>query len=233
MLNTELGLTDVTRVVDGVLRSRRTLRAYRPDPLPRTLLQDILEVAATAPSNSNTQPWHVHAVAGEAKAALGADLVAAFRENTLPPSPHFPVPLPDEFAQRQQDFGARYYTALGIDATDTAARTRQTERNFSFFGAPVGLIFTIDRRLAPHSWLDLGLYVQNVMIAACARGLGTCPQVSFARFHPVIARHLPLRETELTVCGMSIGYPDREAAVNCMAMPRRSVAEFARFVGLD
>ncbi len=228
---TEHSTADRARVVDAVLRSRRTLRAYKPDPVPRALLEDILDVASSAPSNSNTQPWQVHALAGAPKEALGAALVAAFRENTLPPSPHFPDPLPEAHAQRQRDFGARYYQTLGIDVADMPGRMRQTEKNFRFFGAPVGLIFTIDRRLAPHSWLDLGLLVQNVMIAATARGLGTCPQVSFARFHPVVAQHLALTEHEQTVCGMSLGYPEREEPVNRMAMPRRGVHEFANFDG--
>lgn len=218
-----------TRVVDGVLRARRSLRAYKPDPVPRAMVEEILDVASRAPSNSNTQPWHVRAVAGAHLAALGAALVNAYRENTLPPSPHFPDPLPDAYAQRQRDFGAVYYKTLGVDAADMASRNRQTEKNFAFFGAPVGLIFTIDRRLAPHSWLDLGLLVQNVMIAAAARDLGTCPQVSFARFHPVIAQHLGFTEHELTVCGMSLGYPDRDVPINRVATPRRAVHEFTSF----
>jgi nitroreductase len=222
-----------TLLVDSVLRSRRSLRAYRTDPVPRALLEELLDVASSAPSNSNTQPWQIHAIAGAPKEALSAALLAAFHEGTLPPSAHFPDPLPAEYAQRQQDFGARYYQSLGIDVADMAGRTQQTARNFGFFGAPVGLIFTIDRRLAPHSWLDLGLLVQNVMIAATARGLGTCPQVSFARFHPVIAQHLALGEHELTVCGMSLGYPQREAAVNRIAMPRRAVREFVSFDGFQ
>lgn len=222
-----------TLLVDGVLRERRSLRAYKRDPVPCALLQELLSVAASAPSNSNTQPWQVHAFAGAPKAALSAALLVAFQEGMLPPSPHFPDPLPPEYAKRQQDFGARYYQSLGIDVADTASRAKQTAKNFDFFGAPVGLIFTIDRRLAPHSWLDLGLLVQNVMIAATARGLGTCPQVSFARFHPVIAQHLALGEHDLTVCGMSIGYPQQDAAVNHIAMPRRAVREFASFAGFE
>ena len=229
MSMSEHSIADLTRVVDGVLRARRSLRAYRPDAVPRPVLEELLDVASSAPSNSNTQPWRVHALAGAPKVALGAALRAAFRDNALPPSPHFPDPLPEEHAQRQRDFGAVYYRTLGIDAADMPARMRQTEKNFDFFGAPVGLIFTIDRRLAPHSWLDLGLLVQNVMIAASARGLGTCPQVSFARFHPVIAQHLALTEHEQTVCGMSLGYPARDEPVNRMAMPRRGVCEFASF----
>jgi nitroreductase len=230
---TEHDPAHTTLLVDSVLRARRSLRAYTPEPVPRALLEALPSVAATAPSNSNTQPWQVHALAGAPKQALSAALLAAFHEGTLPPSPHFPDPLPPEYMQRQQDFGARYYRSLGIDVADAEGRAKQTARNFEFFAAPVGLIFTIDRRLAPHSWLDLGLLVQNVMIAATARGLGTCPQVSFARFHPVIAQHLAFGEHELTVCGMSLGYPQCEAAVNGIAMPRRSVREFGRFDGFE
>jgi nitroreductase len=232
MIENDRAVAEVTKVVDEVLRSRRTMRSYKADQVSKQLLLEILDVAATAPSNSNTQPWRVHAIGGEPKAALGADLVAAFRKNELPASVHFPSPLPPEFASRQEDFGSRYYKTLGIDFANSEGRARQTERNFSFFGAPIGLIFTIDKRLNAHSWLDLGLFVQNVMIAARARGLDTCPQVSFARFHPVIARHLKLEDNEITVCGMSMGYADRDAAVNKMQMPRSAVEQFARLVGL-
>jgi nitroreductase len=220
---------DAIRLTDCVLRTRRSVRAYLPDPVPRALLEDILDVAGGAPSNSNTRPGRVHVLAGGPKDSLGDELVAAFREDRLPPSPHFPDPLPEEPAQRQREFGARYYRTLGIDGTDVAARKRQTEKNFHFFGAPVGLIFTIDRRLTAHSWLDLGLLVQNVITAASARGLGTCPQVSFARFHPIIARQLGFGPDELTVCGMSLGYPRPDEPVNRLGMPRRALHEFVCF----
>lgn len=222
-------LARVAGCVDGVLRSRRSVRAYRPDTVPAGIVRDILQAAATAPSNSNTQPWRVHVVAGESKRVLGEALVAAFLEDQLPPSPHFPEPLPEEFSQRQADFARRYYDCLGISRGDAQARTRQTQRNFDFFGAPVGLIFTIDGRLTRHSWLDLGLFVQSVMIAARARGLDTCPQVSFARFHPVIAAHLGMASEEVTACGMSMGYAEADAAVNRMGMPRQRLEEFVRF----
>jgi nitroreductase len=227
----EAAQADIARCVDAVLRSRRSVRAYKPEAVPRETVRDILQAASSAPSNSNTQPWRVHVVGGQVKHALGEALVAAFRDNTAPPSPHFPDPLPSEFGDRQTDFARRYYDSLGIARDDVVARARQTCRNFSFFGAPVGLVFTIDACLTRHSWLDLGLFVQNVMIAARARGLDTCPQVSFARFHPVIASQLALDPQEVTACGMSLGFADPQASVNRMGMPRRPVAEFARFHG--
>ncbi|TFZ05659.1 nitroreductase [Ramlibacter henchirensis] len=233
MPSREWSQEEIGECVNAVLRSRRSVRAYRADPVRRSDVLDILQVAARAPSNSNTQPWRVYVVTGPPMQALGEALVAAFREDKLPPSRHFPDPLPEDFGRHHADFAQRYYGCLGIDRSDGAARARQTLRNFGFFGAPVGLIFTIDSRLTRHSWLDLGLFVQNVMIAAKARGLDTCPQVSFARFHPVIASQLRIPEGEVTACGMSMGYGDMAAAVNRMQMPRRPVQDFARLVGFD
>lgn len=228
MATPERAQADIARCVDGVLRSRRSVRAYKPQAVPRATVLEVLQAASTAPSNSNTQPWHVHVLAGEPKRALGEALVAAFQQGRLPPSAHFPDPLPQAFGDRQADFAQRYYDCLGIARDDGAARSRQTQRNFSFFGAPVGLIFAIDGRLTRHSWLDLGLFVQNVMIAAKARGLDTCPQVSFARFHPVIASHLSMDPDDVTACGMSMGYADPEAPVNRMDMPRQPLEAFVR-----
>jgi nitroreductase len=220
---------ELAQAVDSVLRARRSVRAFKPDDVPRGMVREILQVASRAPSNSNTQPWRVHVLTGERKRALGDALVAAFEADTLPPSAHFPDPLPAVFGDRQAGFAQRYYDCLGIARGDAAARARQTQCNFRFFGAPVGLIFAIDARLTRHSWLDLGLFVQNVMIAAKARGLDTCPQVSFARFHPLIAEHLGLQPEEVTACGMSMGFGDPDAAVNRMDMPRQALEEFVRF----
>jgi len=217
--------------LDSLLRSRCSVRAFRDEPVPRETVLEILRVAGRAPSNSNTQPWHVHALAGEAIRELEAAITAVFDSGQLPPPHHFPVPLPDEYGARQADFAARYYQALDIDRTDAAARARQTRRNFGFFGAPVGLIFSIDACLKPHSWLDLGLYLQSVMLAARSRGLDTCPQVSFAPYHAVIAPVLGMPEGQVTVCGMSLGYRDERAAVNGFETPREDVESFARFVG--
>ncbi|MBT2325395.1 nitroreductase [Variovorax paradoxus] len=223
----------VAGCVDQVLRSRRSVRAYKPDPVPQDLVLEILQAAASAPSNSNTQPWRAHVLTGAPMKALGDALVAAFQNGNFPPPAHFPDPLPQVFCTRQDDFAVRYYASLGIERKDMAARASQTQRNFSFFGAPVGLIFSIDARLSAHSWLDLGLFVQNVMIAAKARGIDTCPQVSFARFHTVIASHLQMPVEEVTACGMAMGFADASAAVNQMQMPRQRVEEFVRLFGFE
>jgi nitroreductase len=231
MTRAEWPQADIADCVDAVMRSRRSVRAYKPDAVPAETVREILQSAASAPSNSNTQPWRVYVVTGAPMRHLGEALAAAFRDGNFPPSTHFPDPLPAAFCARQSDFAERYYGALGIPRNDAAARTRQTQRNFSFFGAPVGLIFGIDACLSRHSWLDLGLYVQSVMIAARARGIDTCPQVSFARFHSVVAAHLGMPPEEVTACGMSMGLADPAADVNRMQMPRQRVEEFASFAG--
>jgi len=220
-------------VVDRVLKARRSVRAYTSEALSRAQVLDVLRTATAAPSNSNTQPWRVHVLAGAPKKALGEALLRSFQKDDLPASAHFPDPLPAPLRQRQSDFAEHYYGALGIDRQDAEARARQTQRNFDFFGAPVGLIFSIDARLGRHSWLDLGLFVQSVMIAAKARGIDTCPQVSFARFHPVIAAHLRMPPEEVTACGMAMGFGDPDARVNRMHMPRQGVEAFTRMIGFD
>ena len=221
----------VAECVSAVVRSRRSVRAFRPEPLRRELVEEILEDAAAAPSGANIQPWRVYVVSGVVKDAMAGALVAASRAGSAPAPAHFPEPLPDVFRAKWMDFGSRYYGSLGIDRNDAAMRARQTERNFSFFGAPVGLIFSIDRRLRPHSWIDLGLFAQTVMIAAKARGIDTCPQVAFAPFHDQIAAHLDMPPEEITVFGMSMGYGDPDAPVNRTRMPRERVSGFARLLG--
>ena len=219
--------------VDSVIRSRQTTRAFRPDEVPHDQLVEIIEMARTAPSTFNTQPWRMHVLIGKAKRALGTALVQAHTANACPPYAAIPSPAPADCAARQDDFGRRYYAVLGIDRTDMIARSRQTARNFVFFDAPVGIVFTIDASLTKHSWLDYGLFLQNLMIAAQARGLATCPQVSFVRYQSVIATQLDLPATESVVCGMSLGYPDREAALNNMAMPRDPLESFVKWHGLS
>ncbi|MEJ8823722.1 nitroreductase [Variovorax humicola] len=229
----ELPSGGLTGSVDHVLTARRSVRAYTSRPLSRELVAGVLDAASSAPSNSNTQPWRVHVLTGVPMKELGDALVKAFQERSLPPSTHFPDPLPPALSERQSDFAQRYYGALGIDRSDVEARARQTQRNFSFFGAPVGLIFSVDGSLGRHSWLDLGLFVQNVMIAAKARGIDTCPQVSFARFHSVIAPFLQMSPEQVTACGMAMGFGDPAASVNRMDMPRQRMEEFTRMVGFD
>lgn len=231
MLQDTMPQDAIARCVASVASGRRSVRAFKPVPLPREVVEQILEDASTAPSGGNTQPWRVYVVTGAFKDALTDRLVKAFRAGDMPAPAHFPDPLPDTYRARVMDFGARYYASLNIDRNDVASRMRQTERNFSFFDAPVGLIIGIDRRLKPHSWIDIGLFAQNLMIAAKARGIDTCPQVAFAQLHDQIASHLQMPDEEITAFGISMGYADAEAPVNQTRTPRQSVPDFARMLG--
>ncbi len=194
---------------------------------------EIFETARGAPSNFNSQPWRVYILTGKPKRVLSEAILQAHIANTLAPFSPFPQPMPMDCGARLDDFGRRYYSALSIDRADMAARARQTGRNFVFFNAPVGLIFTIPATLTKHSWLDYGLFLQNLMLAAHVRGLATCPQVSFVRFQPIIAEQLGLGPEEVVTCGMSCGYADEQAAVNQLNMPREPVEAFARWLGFD
>jgi nitroreductase len=224
---------EVTATVDAVIRSRKTVRAFRAERVPRSLLIEILELARTAPSTFNTQPWRVHVLVGRAKQTLSEAIVQAHTANAQPPHSALPNSAPPDCVARQADFGQRYYTTLGVDRMDMAARSRQTGRNFVFFDAPVGLIFTIDATLTKHSWLDYGLFMQNLILAAQARGLATCPQVSFVRYQSVIAEQLELAPEESVVCGMSLGYADEHAPLNRMGMPRDPLETFTYWRGFD
>jgi nitroreductase len=220
-------------ILDTVLRARKSVRAFRADPVPRHRLVEILEAARAAPSNFNSQPWRVHVLTGKAKQALADALLQAHVGKTVPLFSPFPQPMPQDCESRVNEFGRRLYASLGVDRTDTAGRARVSGRNFVFFDAPLGLIFTIHSALTKHSWLDYGLFIQSLMLAAQVRGLATCPQVSFVRFQSLIAEHLGLGPDELVTCGMSLGYADEEAAVNGLDMPREPLGEFTRWLGFD
>ena len=182
-----------------------------------------LQLAALARVGSPARP----------NARLGEAILRVHDAKTAPPFSPFPEPDPPECAARVDDFGRRMYGALGIDRADAAARWRQTGRNYLFFEAPVGFIVTIKAAMTRHSWLDCGVFVQTLMLAAQVRGLATCPQVSFVRYQPVIAQELALAEDELVTCGISCGYADEHAAVNRMEMPREPVDGFTRWLGFD
>jgi nitroreductase len=225
--------TAAADVLDSVIRSRRSVRAFKSDPVPKRLLMEVIETARAAPSNFNSQPWGVHVLVGKAKQALGEAITQAFHSNAAAPFSPFPQPMPADPEARVNEFGRRYYSALGIDRTDMTARAGQTGRNYVFFDAPVGLIFTIHSAMTKHSWLDCGLFLQTLILAAQVRGLATCPQVSFVRFQSVIAEQLGLGPEELVTCGLSCGYEDETAPVNRLDMPREPLDSLSRWHGFD
>ena len=221
--------------VDAAITSRRSVRAFLPTPVPRSVIEEILSVAARAPSGTNTQPWQVHVLTGEPLAALSRDIVRAYddpaeRATHTEEYAYYPTEWQSPYIDRRRKVGWDLYGLLGIAKTDKAAMHAQHGRNYTFFGAPVGLMFTIDRVMQQGSWLDYGMFLQSVMVAARGRGLDTCPQAAFLQFHRIIGQHLALSPQQMVVCGMSLGHADPDAVANRLITEREPVAGFARFL---
>lgn len=221
--------------VDEAIRSRRSIRAYLPTPVPQATVADILSVASRAPSGSNIQPWQTYVLTGEALKSLTSRLLEAFNDPAQrlmhqEEYAYYPREWTEPYQARRRKVGWDLYGLLGIGRADKDRMQGQHARNFCFFDAPVGLIFTIDRHLEQGSWLDYGMFLQSVMVAARARGLDTCPQAAFATFHQVIAEALRLPETRMVVCGMALGYADPSAIENQLVTERAPLDEWAHFL---
>jgi nitroreductase len=203
----------------------------------RPLVERILDLAARAPSGTNMQPWRVHALAGAPLALLSSELLVAHDEAesgaTVLESPYryYPSPLFEPYLARRRKVGWDMYGLLGIAKGDKARMHAQHGQNFRFFGAPVGLIVTIDRRLEIGSWIDIGMFLQGLAIAARAHRLETCPQAAFAPHTELIRKHVPMSETEIVVCGVALGRADSAAAINTLRTEREPASAFASFAG--
>ena len=224
-----------TRAVDEAIASRHSIRAFLPTPVPRETIEAILAVAARAPSGTNTQPWHVTVLTGAALKSLSRRLVAAYddpeeRARHSEEYAYYPTEWRSPFIDRRRKVGWDLYGLLGIAKTDKARMHAQHRRNYEFFGAPVGFMFTIDRIMRQGSWLDFGMFLQNVMVAARGRGLDTCPQAAFTPFHRLITEAIAIPDDQQLVCGMSLGVRDPDAIENTLVTEREPVASFARFL---
>jgi nitroreductase len=224
-----------TAAVDAAITSRHSMRAFLPTPVPREMIEEILAVAARAPSGTNTQPWRVHVLTGAAKVALSRDIRAAYDDPAQAAEhteeyAYYPTEWRSPYIDRRRKVGWDLYGLLGITKGDKARMHHQHGRNYDFFDAPVGMIFTIERVMQQGSWLDYGMFLQNIMVAARARGLDTCPQAAFTPFHRIIKQHLGLGDQEMVVCGMSLGHADPAAVENSLVTEREPVAAFARFL---
>ncbi|PPE70765.1 nitroreductase [Caldimonas thermodepolymerans] len=229
------GLPDTAAIVDAAITSRRSVRAFLPTPVPRRVIEDILRVASRAPSGTNTQPWKVYVLTGAAREALSRKILAAHDDPAVAAThreeyPYYPREWVSPYVDRRRKVGWDLYGLLGIAKGDKARMHAQHGRNYSFFDAPVGLMFTIDRVMELGSWLDYGMFLQNIMIAARARGLDTCPQAAFTQFHRIVMEHIGAPANEMLVCGMSLGYADPEAVENRLQTEREPVEGFTTFL---
>lgn len=226
---------DTRAAVDAAITSRRSIRAFLPTPVPRSEIEDLLRVAARAPSGTNTQPWRVTVLTGAALQGLSERILAAAREPAVAAQhkeeyDYYPREWFSPYIDRRRKVGWDLYGLLGLARDDKAGMAAQHARNFRFFDAPVGLIFSIDRRLGQGSWLDYGMFLENLMVAARGRGLDTCPQAAFTQWHRIIAEHCELPDHEMVVCGMALGHADPAARANQLVTEREDVSVFARFL---
>jgi len=224
------------QAVDQAITSRRSIRAFLPTAVPRAEIEALLEVASRAPSGSNTQPWKVYVLTGAIrqqlsdailKVYLNPDEVASHKEEY----DYYPREWVAPYVDRRRKVGWDLYALLGLTRENKAGMQAQHGRNYAFFDAPVGLIFTIDRVMEQGSWLDYGMFLENVMVAARGMGLDTCPQAAFMPYHRTIQTMLEIPPGEMLVCGMALGYADPDAVENSLVTERAPARDFTRFAG--
>lgn len=225
--------------VDSAIDTRMSARAFLPQPVPHDMLADILSVASRAPSGTNTQPWKVYVLQGASRDGLVAKVCDA--ANALRADPtlaaqykeaydYYPEKWVSPYIDRRRENGWGLYGLLGIGKSDRDRMHAQQLRNFMFFDAPVGLVFTLDKVMGRGSLLDYGMFLQNIMLAARARGLHTCPQAAWNGFASIVLPHVGAADNEMMVCGMSLGYGDPTDTVNTFRTPRVPAAEFTTWL---
>lgn len=220
--------------VEDAIQSRRSIRRFLPDPVARETVEELLALASRAPSGTNIQPWRVTVVTGPEKDALSAAIMKAHDEGGdeyKREYDYYPVNFTEPYISRRRKIGWDLYGLLGIGREDKDKMHDQHGRNYLFFDAPVGLFFTIERELSIGSWLDYGMFLQNIMIAARGQGLDTCPQAAFANYHQIIREHLSISQGEVVICGMSLGVADPDAIENTLVTEREPVSGFTKFIG--
>ncbi|WP_377701637.1 nitroreductase [Pseudoduganella sp. UC29_71] len=223
------------QAVDAAITSRRSIRAFLPTPIAREDIEQLLQVAARAPSGTNTQPWKVYVLTGEKKQLLSERILAAHTDPEqaklhTEEYAYYPREWVSPYVDRRRKVGWDLYALLGLTRENKAGMAAQHGRNYAFFDAPVGMIFTIDRIMEQGSWLDYGMFLQNIMVAARGRGLDTCPQAAFTQYHKIIREVLELPDNEMVVCGMSLGYAAPDRVENTLITEREPAANFVKFV---
>ncbi|AGF74411.1 nitroreductase [Bartonella australis AUST/NH1] len=225
-------MTNSTADIFQSVLSRKSIRAFTDRPVEQETIEKILKFAARAPSGTNIQPWQVIVLTGEMLQKLGQELsqlalsgVKGEREYS-----YYPLQWREPYISRRQKISLDLYKSLGIQKGDQEKMIRHRARNFSFFGAPVGLLFTMDQDMEIGSWLDLGMFMQTIMLVARGFGLDTCPQAAFADYHKQIRISLSVPSERRIICGMALGYRDENAPENNFDTEREPIENFVRFV---
>ena len=222
-------------LVDAAITSRRSVRAFLPKTVTTEEIRQILSTAARAPSGTNIQHWRVYVLTGSRLKQLSDAILSAYNDPEIAKThteeyPYYPKQWVSPYLERRRKIGWDLYGLLGITREDKAKMHHQHGRNYAFFDAPVGLIFSIDRVLEQGSWLDYGMFLQNIMVAARGRGLDTCPQAAFNPFHRVIHEQLQMSVNEALVCGMALGYADSDAIENRLTTEREAIDVWTTFL---
>jgi nitroreductase len=227
------------KAVDEAITSRQSMRQFLPTPVPRELIAHLLEVASRAPSGTNTQPWKVYVLQGASRDALAEKVCRAHDALRANPAlaaeykeeyDYYPERWVSPYIDRRRENGWSLYSLVGIARGEKDKMHRQHQRNYEFFGAPVGLMFTLDRVMGRGSLVDYGMFLQSIMIAARGHGLHTCPQAAWNGFASIILPHIGAGDDEMLVCGMALGYADETALVNGFRTPRLGASEFATWL---
>ena len=229
MLQNSISVTDA-------IKSRRSIRAFLDKPVEKSLMEEILQQAARAPSGGNLQPWRVYAISGEVRDQLVNTVSEKQATNPVGDGSEYniyPPDLGDPYRSRRRDVGNQLYQLIGIPREDKAAKFAQLAKNFQFFGAPVGLIFTFDKQMGLGQHVDLGLYMQNVLLLCKEKGLDTCAQEAWAVWHQTIRDVVGIPQNELVFCGVAVGYADPDEKINELVSERASLEEFAQLKGFD
>ncbi|WP_336276834.1 nitroreductase [Bartonella sp. CB178] len=224
-------MVDSSKGIFQSILSRKSIRAFTDQPVSQKIVEEILKLAARSPSGANIQPWQVIVLTGEVLERVGRELsqlslsgVEGEREYD-----YYPREWREPYISRRRKVGLDLYKSLGIQKDEQEKILRQKARNFSFFGAPVGFLFTMDRDMGIGSWLDLGIFMQTIMLAARGFGLDTCPQAAFANYHEQIRTLLSIPFDRCVICGMALGYRDASAPENNFDTERAPIQNFVRF----
>jgi len=218
--------------VSEAVDRRVSVRAYLDKPVSGELVRELLLAAQRAPSGGNLQPWRVHALTGAPLEGLKAK-VAANLAGEAPEYDVYPPDLWDPFRTRRFQCGEDLYATIGIPREDKPARLQQLFKNTQLFGAPVGLFFSLDRKLGPPQWSDVGMYMQTLMLLATERGLATCAQEFWARYPKTVAEHLALPDDHMLFSGMALGWPDDSAPINTLRTRRDPFEVWAEMRGFE
>ena len=227
------------QTVEQAIDSRMSVRAFTSEPVPRETIESLLTLAARSPSGTNTQPWRVYVLQGQSKDALIQKVCAAHDEVRAHPEKadqyreaydYYPEKWVSPYIDRRRENGWSLYGLLGITKGDKDKMHAQHQRNYRFFDAPVGLMFTLDKVMGRGSLVDYGMFLQTFMLAARGMGLHTCPQAAWNGFASIILPHIGAGADEMLVCGMSLGYADMQDKVNTFHTPRETVASFTHWL---